>query len=89
MSKAMTEHISHMIHSADILALQETRTPDDQLERLKIPGFQPIDYIGHYEHGGAIFVNHNLDLKNIKILEGNRHTVGIEIRKTKIFNVCR
>lgn len=75
MSRAKAEVISNISYSADILALQET-----------LPGFQLIDFIGHNKHSVATFVNQNLDQKDIKSIEGNKRTVGIEIGNTNIFN---
>lgn len=89
MTKSKAELISHVFHHVDILALQETHISDDQLGKLKIPGFQLIDYIGHNKHGIATFVSQDLDPKNIRRLEGNKHTVGIEIGNTKIFNIYK
>lgn len=89
MSRAKAELISHMFSDADILALQETHISDDHIERLRIPGFHLIDFIGHNKHGVATFVNQDLDPKNIKRIKGNKHTVGIEIGSTKIFNVYK
>lgn len=89
MTKSKAELISHVFHYADILALQETHISDDQLGKLKIPGFQLIDYIGHKKHGMATFLRQDLDPKNIKRIEENEHTVGIEIGNTKIFNIYK
>jgi len=77
MTKSKAELISHVFHYVDILALQETHISDDLLGKLKIPGFQLIDFIGQNKHGMATFVNQDLDPKNIKRLEGNKHTAGI------------
>lgn len=87
MTRVKAETISHMFHGVDILALQEPHISDYHIERLKIPSFQLIDFIGHNKHGVATFVNQNLDPKNIKSIEGNKQTVGIVIRNTNIFNV--
>ncbi|KAL4083862.1 hypothetical protein QTP88_029178 [Uroleucon formosanum] len=84
MTKSKAELISDVFHHADILALQETHISDDQLGKLKIPG-----YIGHNKHGMATFVSQDLDPKNIRRLEGNKHTVGIEIGNTNIFNIYK
>jgi len=89
MTKSKAELISHVFHYAYILALEETHISDDHPGKLKIPGFQLIDYIGHNKHGMATFVSQDLDPKNIKRLEGNKHTVGIEIGNTKIFNIYK
>lgn len=89
MTKSKAELISHVFHYADILALQKTHISDDQLGKLKIPDFQLIDYIGHKKNGMATFVNQELDPKNIKKLEWNKHTIEIETGNTNIFNTYK
>lgn len=89
MSKAKAELISHMFYNADIMALQETHIPDDRIERLKIPGFQLIDFIGHNKYGVETFVNLDLNQKGVKRIEGNKHTVDIEVGNTKMYNVYK
>jgi len=63
--------LSKTIKDTDILALQETHVPEGETSRLKIPGFNMIDYIGHRKHGLATYVNQNIEETNVVPIAGN------------------
>lgn len=46
-----------MFKDVDGLSLQEVHAPGDRVRRLKILGFNTIDYRGHHKHGLATYVN--------------------------------
>ncbi|VVC34569.1 Endonuclease/exonuclease/phosphatase [Cinara cedri] len=48
-----------MFKDADVLAIQETHVPSDKTSRLRVPGFNMVDYKGHAKHGLATYVNQN------------------------------
>lgn len=45
--------------------------PEGEIIRLKIPGFNMIDYIGHRKHGMATYVNQNIEETNVVPIAGN------------------
>jgi len=44
------DSIGRMFKDTDVLALREIHVPENETRRLKIPGFNIIDYKGHAKH---------------------------------------
>lgn len=63
--------------------------PEGETSRLKIPGFNMIDYIGHRIHGLATYVNQNIEETNVVPIAGNIHSIGIRIGNLTIYNVYK
>ncbi|KAL4092463.1 hypothetical protein QTP88_026964 [Uroleucon formosanum] len=89
LSRAKAEIIAQTFKDADIIALQETHVPDDKTNRLKINGFQLINFSGHPKHGIATYVNHKWPPRLVKCVEGNEHSIGIQIGDLSVFNVYK
>jgi hypothetical protein len=89
LTRAKSEILSKTFKDADVLALQETYVPEGESSRLKIPGFNMIDYIGHRKHGLATYVNQNIEETNVVPIAGNIHSIGIRIGNLITYNVYK
>lgn len=56
LTRAKSVILSKMFKDTDILALQETHVPENETRRLKITGFNMVDYKGHTKHGLATYI---------------------------------
>lgn len=65
LTRAKSDIISRIFKDTDVLALQETHIPENETRRLKIPGFNMIDYKGHAKHGLATYINQNYKEQHI------------------------
>lgn len=61
LTKAKFDILGKMFKDADLLAFQETDIPSDNTSRLRIPGFNIVDYKGHAKNGLTTYVNHNVN----------------------------
>jgi len=87
LTRAKSDFLSKMFKDVDVLALQETHVPDGETRRLKISGFNMIDYRGHHKHGLATYVNKNIEETNVVSIAGNEHSIGTRIGNLTIYNV--
>jgi len=65
LTRAKSDIISRIFKDTDVLALQEPHIPENETRRLKIPGFNMIDYKGHAKHGFATYINQNYKEQHI------------------------
>ncbi|KAL4153463.1 hypothetical protein QTP88_001296 [Uroleucon formosanum] len=89
LTRAKAEIISKTFSEIDVLTLQETRVPEEETSRLKIPGFELVSCIGHNKHGLATYINQNKSFSNIERVAGNDNATGVRIDNLKIFNVYK
>ncbi|KAL4153412.1 hypothetical protein QTP88_001245 [Uroleucon formosanum] len=89
LTRAKAEIISKTFSEIDVLTLQETRVPEEETSRLKIPGFELVSCIGHNKHGLATYINQNKSFGNIERVAGNDNATGVRIDNLTIFNVYK
>ncbi|UYV68046.1 hypothetical protein LAZ67_5002899 [Cordylochernes scorpioides] len=75
-------------HKADVIALQETHTPENSKSAIRIPGYVIICSKPHPKFGLAIYITYKLR-EETKVLPETSHSIGIQINDLSIYNVYK
>ncbi|UYV67227.1 hypothetical protein LAZ67_4004434 [Cordylochernes scorpioides] len=89
-TRAKGEIIEKMMreHKADVIALQETHTPENSKSAIRIPGYVIICSKPHPKFGLAIYITYKLR-EETKVLPETSHSIGIQINDLSIYNVYK
>ncbi|UYV70771.1 hypothetical protein LAZ67_8000553 [Cordylochernes scorpioides] len=89
-TRAKSEIIEKMMreHKADVIALQETHTPENSKSAIRIPGYVIICSKPHPKFGLAIYITYKLR-EETKVLPETSHSIGIQINDLSIYNVYK
>ena len=86
LTRAKADILSKIFSEVDVLTIQETHVPEGEASRLKIIGFDLVNYILHKKHGLATYINQKKSFGNIEQVARNNNATGVRIDNLTIFN---
>lgn len=87
LTRAKSDVFRKVFMDADVLALQEIHVTSDKVSRLRVRGFNMVDYKGHGKYWLAIYASQNVRGKNINPNAGNEHSNSLFVGNLIIYNV--